>query len=59
MPMSGCRYTLPCKVDTVSISDQARVARSELGYKAGNGTVSINVTGGSLKMVAQCYGQSR
>ena len=54
MPMSGCRYTLLCKVDTVSYSDQAKVARSELGCKASNGTVSINVTGGSLKMVAQC-----
>ena len=56
--MSGCRYTLPCKVDTVSISDQARVARSELGYKvdksSSNGAISINVTRGNLMMVAQC-----
>ena len=58
MPMSGCRYTLPCKVDTVSISDQARVARSELGYKkdrsSSKGAISINVTRGNLMMVAQC-----
>ena len=58
VPMSGCRYTLPCKVDTVSISDQARVARSELGYKvdksSSNGAISINVTRGNLMMVAQC-----
>ena len=58
MPMSGCRYRFPCKVDTVSISDQAKVARSELGYKvdksSSNGAISINVTRGNLMMVAQC-----
>ena len=63
MPISGsCRYTLPCKVDTVNINDQAKVTRSELqviGYRVGNKdsstyAVSINVTRGNLKMVAQC-----
>ena len=58
VPMSGCRYTLPCKVDTVSISDLAKVARSELGYRmdksSSNGAISINVTRGNLMMVAQC-----
>ena len=55
MRMSGCKSTLPCKVDTVSVSDLAKVARSELGYKRNsNSAISINATQGNLKMVVQC-----
>ena len=55
MRMSGCKSTLPCKVDTVSVSDLAKVARSELGYKSNsNSAISINATQGNLKMVVQC-----
>ncbi|KAL5484309.1 hypothetical protein EMCRGX_G020783 [Ephydatia muelleri] len=53
--MTGCRSTLPCKVDTVSVSDLAKVARSELGYNSNsNSAISINATQGNLKMVVQC-----
>eukprot|EP00731_Ephydatia_muelleri_P024444 Em0016g715a len=53
--MTGCRSTLPCKVDTVSVSDLAKVARSELGYKSSSkSAMSINATQGNLKMVVQC-----
>eukprot|EP00731_Ephydatia_muelleri_P024463 Em0016g734a len=53
--MTGCKSTLPCKVDTVSVSDLAKVARSELGYKSSNSSaMSINATQGNLKMVVQC-----
>ena len=53
--MSGCKSTLPCKVDTVSVSDLAKVARSEIGYKSNsNSAISINATHGNLKMVVQC-----
>ena len=55
MRMTGCKSTLPCKVDTVSVSDLAKVARSELGYKSNsNSAISINATQGNLKMVVQC-----
>ena len=55
MRMTGCKSTLPCKVDTVSVSDLAKVARSELGYKSSSkSAMSINATQGNLKMVVQC-----
>ena len=55
MRMAGCKSTLPCKVDTVSVSDLAKVARSQLGYKSSNSSaMSINATQGNLKMVVQC-----
>ena len=55
MRMAGCKSTLPCKVDTVSVSDLAKVARSQLGYKRSNSSaMSINATQGNLKMVVQC-----
>lgn len=61
-PLSGsCKNTLPCKVDTTSLSEQAKVTRSELQVatygkdRMGNTlATSINVTRGNLMMVAQC-----
>ena len=61
-PLSGsCKNTLPCKVDTASLSEQAKVTRSELQVatygkdRMGNTlATSINVTRGTLMMVVQC-----
>ena len=52
MRMTGCKSTLPCKVDTVCVSDLAKVAKSELGYKSSsNSAISITANQRNLKMV--------